>query len=95
MTKGINMTTAELIRIPKYFYDDHVEMRDLPAPDIVRQTKQHYFIDATSEHLAELYDDATFHVETKDGFFPEYYGLCESARATARAIEKYKEWGKD
>ena len=83
------MTTAELIRIPKRFYDDHVD-RDLPAPEIARETKQHYFINATSEHLEELLGDATFHVETKPSFFPEYYGLCESARATARAIEKHR-----
>ena len=86
------MTTAKLIRIPKTFYQDHVD-RDLPAPEIVRETKRHYWIDATSEHLEELLSDASHHGDPAcfDFEVGSYLGaLILSARATTRAIEKHQ-----
>jgi hypothetical protein len=75
------MTT---IKIPKRFYDDHCE-RDLPAPDVVRETNRHYWIDAESEHLAELLSDADSYSITID--WPKHlFGLVISAAATADAI---------
>lgn len=52
------MREGPLVRIPKAFYDDHASGRDMPAPPIVRETKQHYWIDSTHEHFAELMSDA-------------------------------------
>lgn len=82
------------IRIPKVFYTDHIE-RDLPAPPIVKETKQHYFIDgADNADLQELYCDARYYSETYDlgGFcceFGDYLsGVCRSAKATRDAIRK-------
>ena len=86
------MTTAKLIRIPKTFYQDHVD-RDLPAPPIVRETKRHYWIDATSEHLEELLSDASHHGDPAcfDFEVGTYLAaLILSARATERAIEKHQ-----
>ena len=86
------MTTAKLIRIPKTFYQDHVD-RDLPAPPIVRETKRHYWIDATSEHVDELLSDASHHGDPAcfDFEVGSYLGaLILSARATERAIEKHQ-----
>ena len=86
------MKTAELIRIPKTFYADHVE-RDLPAPEIVRSTKRHYWIDGGSEHLAELLGDAEYYSDPACYDFEFGSGLAAlilSARATKRAIEKHQ-----
>ena len=80
-----------MIRIPKKFYDDHCG-RDLEAPEIVKETKAHYFV-AEDQHLDELLDDARFY-EDPTWFACEFgdwlWGICLSARATARAIEKHK-----
>ena len=71
------------IRIPKRFYDDHVE-RDLPAPIVIKSTTKHYWIDSVGKAVVELLDDAEFYADA-DG--PDVdTGLRSSARATARAI---------
>ena len=83
----------ELIRIPKRFYDDHVD-RDLPAPEIVRETKRHYFIDANSEHLDELLSSAEslhFHSWFECDFGDSFWGVIKSANATEKAIYKHRE----
>lgn len=72
-----------LTRIPRTFYDDHVN-RELPAPPVVRKTKTHYWIDADHEHAEELADDAEVQIDIAEG--PEYLGLRSSARATLRAL---------
>ena len=81
----------ELIRIPKMFYIDHVD-RDLPAPEIVRETKRHYFIDAKSEHLSEFLADAEFYWDPTlfaCEFGDPLWGLIRSANATEKAIKKH------
>lgn len=74
------------LRIPQMFYVDHIE-RDLPAPAIIERTRAHFWIDAESEHLAELLDDADHYADPwgPDGGF----GLRNSARATAEAIRQH------
>jgi|TARA_R100000455_G_C6214976_1_gene81294 hypothetical protein len=82
----------ELIRIPKRFYDDHKD-RMFDAPEVVKETKAHYFIDATSEHLDELLSDASFYADPRCfdfEFGTHLASLILSARATEKAIEKYK-----
>lgn len=77
-----------MIKIPTRFYDDHCE-RDLPAPPIVKETKSNYWVDADSEHLAELLDDADLYSYPSD--WPRYlFGVCMSAAATANAIRSYQ-----
>ena len=83
----------ETIKIPKLFYGDHVD-RDLPAPAIVRETKRHYFIDANSEHLNELLDDAGHYGDPSEfscEFGGHLWGVIRSANATEKAIKKYLE----
>ena len=84
----------ELIRIPKVFYDDHTVNLSLEAPPVVRETKRHYFIDASSEHLAELLSNASFYADpmcfdAKTSPEPGLGYLVASARATEAAIEKH------
>ena len=75
------------IRIPRKFYDDHVE-RDLGAPSILRVTKYHYFIDALSPYLEELLSDAEYYLSMIKYMDAEYRGLCRSATATVKAIKE-------
>ena len=85
---------TDLIRIPKVFYDDHTVNLSLEAPPVVRETKRHYWIDASSKHLAELLSNASFYADprcfdAKSSPEPGLFGLVASARATEEAIEKY------
>tara|TARA_Y100000052_G_C2943779_1_gene82450 strand:+ start:150 stop:401 length:252 start_codon:yes stop_codon:yes gene_type:complete len=72
-------------KITKRFYEDHVE-RDLIAPDVVKKTKTHLWIDATeNEAMAELRSDALFiALGNIDGF--QYEGLRKSAIALLEVI---------
>ena len=72
-------------KITKTFYQDHVE-RDLIAPDVVKKTKTHLWIDATeNESMAELRSDALFiALGNIDGF--QYEGLRKSAIALLEVI---------
>lgn len=73
-----------IVRIPKVFYDDH-ELRELPAPKIVRATKRHYYIDSADQYAPELHSDADVYMDPA-GFDPEWRGVCASAAATVRAL---------
>ena len=82
-----------MIRIPKRFYDDHVE-RDLEAPEIIKETKRHYYINKyPSDYLAELLSDAKYYSDCAgEGWNWVGYGgiglaMQSSARATVKAIE--------
>ena len=78
----------KVLRIPQRFYDDHAE-RDLPAPEILKETSKHYWINAESEHLSELPNDADFYSDYQH--WPrECWGLCKSANATANAIRLHQ-----
>tara|TARA_R100000149_G_C5817640_1_gene98284 strand:+ start:266 stop:616 length:351 start_codon:yes stop_codon:yes gene_type:complete len=87
-------TMTDLIRVPKKFYDDHTVNLSLEAPPVVRETQRHYWIDASSEHLAELLSNASFYADPRcfDGRGSSEPGMPQliiSARATEEAIEKY------
>jgi hypothetical protein len=73
-----------LIRIPKRFLDDHLE-RDLPTPEIVRETSLHYFIASGDPAIGELIEDARHYA---DGLDEAPRGIVMSARATLRAIRQ-------
>jgi hypothetical protein len=53
---------AGLVRIPKRFFVDHIE-RDLPSPEIVKETRSHYFISRDDENLDELISDAEHYAD--------------------------------
>ena len=74
---------SETYKITKRFYQDHCE-RDLPAPDVVKETKNHFFIDATeNEAMAELRSDAWFYA---DGNIDGHDHLVRSAVALLHVI---------
>ena len=82
----------EAVKITKKFYEDHV-MRDLPAPPVIKQTKSHIWIDATSEHLSELLAGADYYADPWTYSHAEFgsplAALVKSAKATKSAIENY------
>jgi hypothetical protein len=74
---------TDAYKIPKRFYDDHVECCDLPAPAIIRETKSHYFIDAAeTDEMAELRSNATYYA---DGLVDEPH-LVKAAKALLNII---------
>ena len=81
-----------MIRIPKVFYDDHVECCDLPAPPIAKQTKSHYWIDENHPDLPELLNNAEHYSDCAGiGWdFDGMLGMQSSARATVKAIHNAK-----
>ena len=82
------MLNGYLFKIPRLFYNDHVE-RDLPAPTVIRENKTHYWISLDGKHIDEFLSDADYY-SSYEGMGKEYYGIVASARATIRAAEKAK-----
>lgn len=77
--------TAELIRLPLAFYDDH-EARDLDTPAAVKRTKSHVWIDADDPAVPELLNDAEFYAEEYKYMEPHMFGIGRSAAATAKIL---------
>lgn len=75
------------LRLPPRFYWDHVA-RDLPPGNLVKETKESVVVSMRSSELDELISDALYYSEERAAFGPEYFGLCASAAATVRAINK-------
>ena len=74
-------------RIPKRYYNDHVEC-DCEAPEILKETKQHYFISAEeTRELLELRSRALFYISEGPYMdWPVVSGIVASARATIKVI---------
>lgn len=74
-----------LVRVPQTFLRDHIE-RDLPSPEIVRETKSHYFIKADDPEMEELLSDSRHYADsTATDCDP---GLRLAARALLKALGK-------
>tara|TARA_R100000149_G_C5859337_1_gene125684 strand:- start:551 stop:817 length:267 start_codon:yes stop_codon:yes gene_type:complete len=83
-------TAMKTYRIPKRYYQDHVDC-DCVAPKIIKETKTHYIIDATeNDAMTELRQRAEMYADTT---FPDYWengwqGVVLSAKATLKVIGK-------
>jgi hypothetical protein len=77
---------TKLIKLPKCFFVDHSE-RDLDTPVVIKETADHVMVSADDPALPELLSDAEFYAESSSYMGKQYFGLCMSARATARAIK--------
>ena len=77
---------SKLYRIPKVYYDDHIDTCE--APEIVKATKQHYWISAEDcPELDELRSRAHFYAtDGIDATEPYLRGLVASAKATIKVI---------
>jgi len=80
------------LRLSKFFVDDH-EYRCLPMPEIVKHTKQHYYIKIDWANLGyrDLYLDAEYYVDIGSDFESFMQGYVTSARAVLKNIEKTKD----
>ena len=76
-----------IIKIPQGFYNDHCE-RDLPTPEIVKSTKQHYWINTEDPNFAELISDAR-HYSDPLGWDEEVWRIHgTAAQALIKAVER-------
>jgi hypothetical protein len=78
---------ANTYRIPKTYYQDHVNC-DCEAPAIIKETKKHFWISADeTPELAELRERAIFYSEPYIDATDRYlFGIVFSARATLKVI---------
>lgn len=74
-------------RLPKVFYDDHIN-RDLLGGNIIKETRTHYFIELSPEAHLDIIEDAKLYIDLAPDLQREYFGLVSSARATIKALEK-------
>jgi hypothetical protein len=81
---GIMKQAAEnLVRVPQTFLTDHIE-RDLPSPEIIRETKAHYFIRSDDPEMEELLSDARHYADSSATDC--HPGLRLAARALLKAL---------
>jgi len=85
------MQKKKLIKIPQRFLIDHKE-RDLPTPEVVKSTQNHFWIKADDPEIPELISDADYYYKMWNmGAWENYlFGICMSAKATLKAIETAK-----
>ena len=76
---------SDVRRIPRMFYDDHVE-RELDAPPIIKQNKVYVWIDTTHPHFAELLADAYHYASGDSGWTEGAYRYCEAAQRMIIAL---------
>ena len=76
----------EGLKITQSFYIDHIE-RDCEAPEILHQTKNHFWISTEKgDAWNDLYSDAVLYEDAQ--FFDHgCLGLCLSARALVKAMD--------
>ena len=84
---------SEIIRIPKRYYDDHRDcVSEFESPNIIKQTKSHYYIDAKpgddwDEFVSrcEFYaaDEPNVDATIDNGL----WAIIRSARATLKVIK--------
>jgi hypothetical protein len=53
------------INLPRAFFDDRIE-RELPMPQILRQTARHYVVKRDDPALADYLDDARYYARDVD-----------------------------
>ena len=76
-----------IIRIPRKFYDDHVE-RDLEAPEPVRENSRSVWIDTDHPDFAELVSDAKYYAEDTQGWCHDSIHWVYAARRLLTAINE-------
>ena len=88
----MEMNTTHIIKIPKMFWDDHLQRDCVDHPYEVRELTKHFVITLTELDLMDLLDDAHHHATEPDLDW-DMMPLKSSARATRDAI--FKQIGKD
>jgi hypothetical protein len=81
-----------IIKIPAYFYIDHVSRSDAPEEldnAIIKNSGRYFLVELDSAQLNNLLSDAEYYADGVD--YPELRGLQRSAVATVKAITKLGE----
>lgn len=82
-----NAAGAVTVRLPHTFYRDH-EDRDLPAGQVIRETKAHLYVALDAPAFDDLWSDADHYASSGTATYgPESLGLISSARATLKALK--------
>ena len=76
----------QLLKLPRRFVDDHID-RELPTPEIVRQTQRHVWVRADDPWLPELLNDADFYADSV-GLDRDALPISLAARALLRAVQR-------
>ena len=85
-----NTTTIELTVPPTFFHDTHASDCFVSLDwnrDVIKDTKRQLTVRLTETDAHELLDRADFYASSV-GDMEGHFGLCMSARATAKAIRK-------
>jgi len=82
-------SVMRLIRIPQTFFNDH-EWRELPTPEVVKSTKQHYWIyeNLNDPGYVDLLEDADMYAGDGAPDWDEGKGIRLAAKALLKAINK-------
>jgi hypothetical protein len=83
------------IKIPKRFYDDHIFRECGQSGKVLKKYASHYLVELDQEAWDDLYSDADYYgTDTIDSdLWENYRGIVLSARATIKAMDKYKREG--
>jgi len=78
-----------LIRIPKTFFDDH-QWRELPTPEVIKETKSHYWIyeNKEDEGYLDLIEDADMYAGEGAPDWDEGRYIRLAAKALLKALTK-------
>jgi hypothetical protein len=75
------------VKIPKHFFWDH-SCRDLPTPQVIRETSRHIEINTRDEAFAELCEDTEFYC-TPQHFENQYRN---PALALRKSLQRQNAW---
>ena len=80
-----------IYQVPTLFFKDHLNRCDLceSAPiKVIKESKSLVTLDLDSDTFQDLKSDAEVYAELTGDDFQENRGLCLSARATLKKLEK-------
>ncbi len=79
----------EPIRLPRMFFDDHVE-RDLPAPEVVRENSRSVWVIPEGDGWEDLIGDAWHYSDPRDGWADDSTRFCYAAQRLLKAAGVWK-----
>jgi hypothetical protein len=85
MTATQNPNLVVTVKIPKKFYDDHLE-RDCEEGTMIKVLKWHYILELTEFAYRDLKSDADYYKDCGESMGFDMQWLVSSARATYNAI---------
>lgn len=75
-----------MVKVPRRFYDDHVDRGCGETDRLVSVTMKHYVIELDEAGYVDLLGDADYYVDMLPELDRCYFGLVASARATLKIL---------